>query len=77
MLRHKQQTGSVTGFKHGDTIEGDDLIGVECEVLAPAALEESLRVDNAERVREPSSWRSRTTPRRPMPTACCTIAASG
>jgi glutamate dehydrogenase/leucine dehydrogenase len=51
VLRHKQQTGSVTGFKHGDTIEGDDLIGAECEVLAPAALEESLRADNAERVR--------------------------
>ena len=51
VLRHKQQTGSVADFKHGDTIEGDDLIGAECEVLAPAALEESLRIDNAEGVR--------------------------
>jgi glutamate dehydrogenase (NAD(P)+) len=51
VLEHKQRTGSVVGFKHGDSIEGDDLIGIECEVLAPAALEESLRVDNAERVR--------------------------
>jgi glutamate dehydrogenase/leucine dehydrogenase len=51
VLAHKQETGSVTGFKRADTIEGDDLIGAECEVLAPAALEESLRVDNAERVR--------------------------
>lgn len=51
VLEHKRRTGSVKGFKHGDSIESDDLVGVECEVLAPAALEESLRVDNAERVK--------------------------
>ena len=51
VLEHKQETGSVTGFKHADSIDGDDLIGVECEVLAPAALERSIRGDNAERVR--------------------------
>jgi len=51
VLRHKQRTGSVTGHKHADTIAGEDLIAVECEVLAPAALEESIRADNAGRVR--------------------------
>jgi glutamate dehydrogenase (NAD(P)+) len=51
VLAHKQETGSVGGFKHADTIEGEDLIGIECEVLAPAALEESIRGDNAGRVR--------------------------
>jgi glutamate dehydrogenase (NAD(P)+) len=51
VLEHKQHTGSVTGSKHANSIDGEDLIGVECEVLAPAALEESLRIDNAERVR--------------------------
>jgi glutamate dehydrogenase (NAD(P)+) len=51
VLAHKQETGSVTGFKHADSIDGDDLIGVECEVLAPAALERSIRDDNADRVR--------------------------
>jgi glutamate dehydrogenase (NAD(P)+) len=51
VLEHKQGTGSVVGFKHGDVIDGEDLIAVECEVLAPAALERSIRVDNAERVR--------------------------
>jgi glutamate dehydrogenase (NAD(P)+) len=50
-LGHKRETGSVTGHKHADSIAGDDLIGVECEVLAPAALEESLRIDNADRVK--------------------------
>jgi glutamate dehydrogenase (NAD(P)+) len=51
VLQHKQRTGSVTGHKHADTIAGEDLIAVECEVLAPAALEESIRTDNAGRVR--------------------------
>jgi glutamate dehydrogenase (NAD(P)+) len=51
VLKHKQSTGSVVGYKHADTIEGEDLIGVDCEVLAPAALEESVRSDNAGRVR--------------------------
>ncbi len=51
VLGHKRETGSVTGHKHADSIAGDDLIGVECEVLAPAALEESLRIDNADRVK--------------------------
>ncbi len=51
VLRHKQETGSVVGHKHADTIEGEDLIGVGCEVLAPAALERSIRGDNAGRVR--------------------------
>jgi glutamate dehydrogenase (NAD(P)+) len=51
VLEHKQDSGSVVGFKHADTIDGDDIVGVDCEVLVPAALEESLRADNADRVR--------------------------
>jgi glutamate dehydrogenase (NAD(P)+) len=51
VLAHKKETGSVTGFKHADSIDGEDLIGVECQVLAPAALERSIRGDNADRVR--------------------------
>jgi glutamate dehydrogenase (NAD(P)+) len=51
VLEHKQRTGSVVGFKHADDLDGEDLIAIECEVLAPAALERSIRTDNAERVR--------------------------
>jgi glutamate dehydrogenase (NAD(P)+) len=51
VLSHKRETGSVIGAKHADTIDGEDLIAVDCEVLAPAALEESIREDNAGRVR--------------------------
>jgi glutamate dehydrogenase (NAD(P)+) len=50
VLDHKLETGSVVDAKHADTISGDDLFGVECEVLAPAALEETIREDNADRI---------------------------
>jgi len=51
VLEHKRETGSVVGFKHADTIDGDDIIALDCEVLVPAALEESIHVDNVGRVR--------------------------
>jgi glutamate dehydrogenase (NAD(P)+) len=51
VLAHKRESGSVVDFKHADTIGGEELIAVRCEVLAPAALEESIRVDNADQVR--------------------------
>ncbi|HZD17188.1 MAG TPA: Glu/Leu/Phe/Val dehydrogenase [Actinomycetota bacterium] len=50
VLEHKRSTGSVVEFKHAETILGDDLIGVDCEVLVPAAMEEHIRDDNAEHV---------------------------
>jgi glutamate dehydrogenase/leucine dehydrogenase len=51
VLEHKRQTGSVVGFKHADDIGGEDVIGVDCEVLVPAAMEEHIREDNADLVR--------------------------
>jgi glutamate dehydrogenase/leucine dehydrogenase len=50
-LEHKRESGSVVDFKAADTIDGHDLIGLDCEVLAPAALEESITAENADRVR--------------------------
>lgn len=51
ILEHKRETGSVAGFKHADTIAGEDIIGIDCEVLVPAALEEAVRPDNAEGIK--------------------------
>jgi glutamate dehydrogenase/leucine dehydrogenase len=51
VLDHKRETGSVVGFKHADDLAGEDLIGVACEVLVPAAMEEHIREDNADIVR--------------------------
>jgi glutamate dehydrogenase (NAD(P)+) len=51
VLEHKRESGSVVDFKHADTISGEELLAFECEVLAPAALEESIHRHNADRVR--------------------------
>jgi glutamate dehydrogenase (NAD(P)+) len=51
ILEHKRDTGSVVDFKHADTIDGADVFGVDCEVLVPAALEESINGANADVVR--------------------------
>jgi len=47
ILNHKRATGSVIDLKHAENVAGDDLIGVDCEVLVPAAMEEHIRDDNA------------------------------
>ena len=51
VLEHKRSTGSVVGFKNADIIDGEDVVGLDCEVLVPAAMEEHVREDNADSVR--------------------------
>jgi len=51
VLAHKRETGSVAGFYGGETLESEDLASVDAEVLVPAALEESIRADNADGIR--------------------------
>lgn len=48
---HKQSTGSVIGFPGTKTISNEDLLELDVDVLIPAALENQIRVDNAERVK--------------------------
>jgi glutamate dehydrogenase/leucine dehydrogenase len=38
-IDHKQRTGSVVGLAGTETIPGDDVLTVECDILIPAALE--------------------------------------
>lgn len=51
ILAHKEQTGSVVGFLEADAIEQDDIFGLDCEILIPAALEDAIHEGNAEDVR--------------------------
>ncbi len=48
---HKQSTGSVVGFAGTKTISNEELLELDVDVLIPAALENQIRVDNAERVK--------------------------
>ena len=47
---HKKATGSVVGFEGSTTISQEDLLACDCDVLIPAALENQLTKENADRV---------------------------
>lgn len=51
LLEHKHETGSVVDAPDGETIDCEALVGIDCEVLAPAALEEAIDVGNCDGVR--------------------------
>jgi glutamate dehydrogenase/leucine dehydrogenase len=51
LMTYKEQTGSVVGFMGSEPIEPDELLALDCEVLVPAALENTVHEGNAYRVR--------------------------
>jgi glutamate dehydrogenase (NAD(P)+) len=51
LLRHVELTGSVRGFREAEEIPRDDLMEVECDILAPCALGGAINRRNAERVK--------------------------
>lgn len=51
LLRHKKETGSVTDFKDGDNITNAELLGMECDILVPAAVEGTICAPNASSVK--------------------------
>jgi glutamate dehydrogenase (NAD(P)+) len=50
-LAHKREGGRLVELDGGDPISNDDLIGIDCDVFAPCALEQTLTEQNADRVR--------------------------
>ncbi|MCC6223976.1 MAG: Glu/Leu/Phe/Val dehydrogenase [Thermoleophilia bacterium] len=50
-LAHKARTGSVADLPGAETISGEELLLVECDLLAPCALEQAIHDGNAGRVR--------------------------
>jgi glutamate dehydrogenase (NAD(P)+) len=47
VLAHKRRTGSVIGFEGAETITGEEILGLGTQILALAALDESVVEDNA------------------------------
>jgi glutamate dehydrogenase (NAD(P)+) len=48
---HKRDGGALTELKGGDRVTNDELITVDCDVLAPCALEQVVSETNADAVR--------------------------
>jgi glutamate dehydrogenase (NAD(P)+) len=51
LAAHHAETKTVAGYEGGEPVTNEELLELECDVLIPAALEEVLTADNAERVR--------------------------
>jgi glutamate dehydrogenase/leucine dehydrogenase len=51
LMLHKEHTGSVTGFAASEPISAEELLALECDILIPAALENTIHGKNASRVR--------------------------
>jgi glutamate dehydrogenase (NAD(P)+) len=50
-LAHKQETGALEGLRGTEGISNEELLLLECDVLAPCALEQVITRDNAHEVR--------------------------
>jgi glutamate dehydrogenase (NAD(P)+) len=50
-IAHKHETGSLAGLRGADPISNDELLLLECDVLAPCALEQVITSENADKVK--------------------------
>jgi glutamate dehydrogenase (NAD(P)+) len=48
---HKAATGSLAGFRGADAVTNEDVLLLECDVLAPCALEQVIHEGNAAKVK--------------------------
>jgi len=51
ILKHKQETGSLRGFSGAKEIASDDVLEVDCDILCPSALENSITLRNVANVK--------------------------
>ncbi|MBA2615367.1 MAG: Glu/Leu/Phe/Val dehydrogenase [Actinobacteria bacterium] len=48
---HKRENGALAGFGEGDDLTNEELLALDCDVLAPCALEHAITRDNASEVK--------------------------
>jgi len=51
VLAHKNETGSVIRFEGAETISNEELLELDVDILIPAALENAITMQNADRIR--------------------------
>ena len=49
-MKFKKETGSVTGFRDSKSISNEELLETECTILIPAALENQITKNNADKI---------------------------
>ena len=50
-LAHKQETGALEGLKDTESLSNDELLLLDCDILAPCALEQVITTDNADKIK--------------------------
>jgi glutamate dehydrogenase (NAD(P)+) len=50
-LAHKQETGRLQGVKDAEQVTNDELLLLDCDVLAPCALEQVITSENADKIK--------------------------
>jgi glutamate dehydrogenase (NAD(P)+) len=51
VLKHKEETGSLRGFPDAKEITSDEVLEVDCDILCPSALENSITLKNVGKVK--------------------------
>jgi glutamate dehydrogenase/leucine dehydrogenase len=51
VMKYKDETGTVVGFPGCDFISNKDLLELKCDILVPAALENTITMDNVDRIK--------------------------
>jgi glutamate dehydrogenase (NAD(P)+) len=50
-LRHKGETKSLAGLRGAKEMDPDDIVGVDCDILLPSALENAITLNNVGKVK--------------------------
>jgi glutamate dehydrogenase (NAD(P)+) len=51
LMKHRHDTGSITGFPEGEDVDPHEALYMDCEVLLPAARENVITTANADRIK--------------------------
>ncbi len=50
-IAYKEETGSLAGLKGTEALTNDELLVLDCDILAPSALEQVITAENADKVK--------------------------
>jgi len=51
VIEHKQNNGKVCDYSEAENITNEELLCLECDILVPAALENAITMENAEKIK--------------------------